>query len=788
MQYQYPLADWCRQNLPVYSPNEFFNKFIEEHQPNSSTLVDLGKWLYQAFPNSHLHLQNIVWHRVEGGCLIGRERLIKEIAYEAFKQRESKIQAEDSQKAMAYTIPNHKNNSSARDKLKTLNLHDLSSNIFGDNGFKAACLQSLNDLPDRDMPISDTVCILLNLEVFHRSFKGTFVDIHRSVGVLIVGILQTHGILYLDSGGKELDGNNFQQSMRNQAIDRAKHLEIKFKEGPNAKCDQLLINLCLLIRTAFENDSKTNLLSQPVDELLGPIQRNRRGLSLNLCKNYLQASRNLVKLISEEFRGAHHKRLRQILDKFYWDLGGLLSHFKEILNPVTILNAYNQISLLLEKFKVDIDSYYATLESSQDGYWLYCDRNVDLSAIKTAISQPLVCFQNHLKNALNDIIVLSEDQKTQLLPNVDNLRIHLKHLYEQRTVISRLVDVYRQCGESKFNTGFQKTSGRSFYKTIADFDLSPNRVKLSNLITFLNQSADITLPSSGNLLCNVSTLKMALPDYLEVCLEESIGDAEEALEATITFASLIAPKYFEESHQVREEVMKSMGRVRAFLEAVAWLKNYFFVQQPIWERPLIDANHLKAEVIKKKVKKKSGKNQKKGSKVKKKVNQPVETKSAIMIDDGQETLQKRITMENSSNSDDEAQNPVVSQSEIWKAKVEQFRAMRQMAKRLKQTGDVHPEQLHEPRNNHSFQEVLGGVFRRKLTGELALLRKSKVSEIINELITDGWTFIRVTGDHHIYTHSCLVDQVVIPYTSESEQLKRGTFNNIAKAAGWMERS
>lgn len=797
---QYPLAGWCHQNLTLYSPNIFFNKFVEEQKPNSLDMLNLGKWLYESFPDRHFDLQNLVWTRLERANLLNDGCLAQEIAYKVFKQRVKKSNLENFQKGVAkgYTVLSHERDPGSQNKLTFRNLSDLVASVFGENGFKAACIQTLNDLPDQDTSVQDVVCTLLNLEIFKRSFSGVYSDVPRSAAALIVGVYQRNDCEYEDAPAENANESrsNFQQMMCNQVINRANHLVVKLNEGPIAKSNKLLINLCLLIKVAFENHD-ANLLAQPVSELPSLFPKRGTSLSVNLCKNYLQAGRNLVKLVSEEFKGGNPKKLRQFLDTFYWDLGFIGGHYHVTPTLVTIFNDYTKISLLLENLKRDLEKFYSSIDSSHDDHWLYYDRTTDLAAMNGLISESISCFLNHLKNALNESIFLNDSQKTRLLPNAGKLRANLRHLYEKRTVIAGIVDLYRQANE-KFKINIKKMSGHSLQKTIAEFLISPNRVKLSNLITNLKVFDNPVTVFSGDFFFNVTALKKAFPDYLESFIEESIGDAEEALETCINFANQIILKGFEqEVHESFKEFNIGIQTIGAFLETAAWLKNYFFVQKPIWECSLIDEIDLKKEPVKKSAGKKAGKNKKKGVKVNKGRGRAVDPFISSLKDDAHVTQQVPVAVQaplaekvqaavkESSSSDDELENAVASASEIWKARVEQLRSMRQMARGLKQMEQV-PAQLQEPARTSSVQEVLGGAFRRKLAGELTLLRKSKVSEILKELNNDGWTLNRITGDHHIFSHPCLVGQVVIPYVSESEQLKKGTFNSVAKSAGWMD--
>lgn len=801
---QYPLAGWCYKNLPLYNPNVFFNKFVAEQKPNSLDLLNLGKWLYASFPDRHLDLQNLVWTRLEGATLINDDRLVQEIAYRAFKQRENKHRAETFQKAIAkgYTVLSHERDPKSQNKPEHVELKNFFASIFGENGFKAACIQILNDLPDKDNSIQDVVCTLLNLEIFKRSFSGRYADIARAAAILILGIYQRDGCEQVGTQGEAQNGSNFQQMMCNQVIDRAKYLEAKFKEGSFAKSNKVLIDLCLLVKAVFEN-SDGNLLAQPVSELPGLFQEKRTSLSVHLCKNYLLASRNLARLVSNEFKGGSPRKLRQILDRFDWDLGAVCAHFNGIPAPVRILSDYTQISLLLENLKSDLESFYSSIDSAHDDHWLYYDRNLDLAGIKGLISQPIGCFLSHLKNALNESVSLNENQKKRLLPDADKLRVNLRHLYEKRIVIAGIVDLYRQTKETKFKVKSLKMSGHSFHKTVADFGIGTNRVKLSNLITDLKVFDGPMTACAGDVLCSVTALKKDLQDYLESSIEESIGDAEEALDSCINFTSQISTMDFEQDFL--EAFNDSTQKIAAFLETAAWLKHYFFVQKPIWECPLIEEINLKEEAVSNS----TGKKTKKNKKIKQRRGRAVKPFVSKLVDDaaatqqvpaalnvpttGQAPIAKQVSIavqapaavNESPSSDDELEHSVDSTAEIWKAKVEKLRSMRQMAKHLKQTESVPPAKLQEPAMSSSVHEVLSGAFRRKLAGELSLLRKGKVSEILKEINKDGWTLKRIAGDHHIYSHPCLIGQMVIPYSSESEQLKKGTFNAIAKQAGWM---
>jgi predicted RNA binding protein YcfA (HicA-like mRNA interferase family) len=59
----------------------------------------------------------------------------------------------------------------------------------------------------------------------------------------------------------------------------------------------------------------------------------------------------------------------------------------------------------------------------------------------------------------------------------------------------------------------------------------------------------------------------------------------------------------------------------------------------------------------------------------------------------------------------------------------------------------------------------------------------KVSEVIKRLEAEGWFLVIQRGSHRQYKHSIIPGRVTVA-GKPSDDLALGTFNSIAKQAGW----
>ena len=64
-------------------------------------------------------------------------------------------------------------------------------------------------------------------------------------------------------------------------------------------------------------------------------------------------------------------------------------------------------------------------------------------------------------------------------------------------------------------------------------------------------------------------------------------------------------------------------------------------------------------------------------------------------------------------------------------------------------------------------------------------RRVKVRDVIRRLEREGWVLARKTGgSHRTYTHPARRGAVVVSDHGTNADMKLGTYNAIAKAAGW----
>jgi predicted RNA binding protein YcfA (HicA-like mRNA interferase family) len=758
--------------LPAYET------FINEERPTSLQVQELAENLHTSFPSSHLDIQDYVWRQIEDTAHM-QTRKITSIAYEEFKKR---YRIDESMHLI------HKPNSTIQKH--TFNLQGEWQKCFPRDSFAQICISVLGGIPPQDTPLDEVLVIMLNILTFNLTNRqrqetappDTLRDYTMSI---IGGIGISHNQFSVDYAGMIMNGDELSIEGQKIVLQRTKDLNanmslIDLKKNLLKESINQLMGLCNFLHAAYGSFSGMKQLELPLASLF-KVTPQDHNFSQSLCEKYLKSSINMLQFVRVRFQ---HKPIDKLLEKIENDTQTILRHVQENgkkkPSDLFLYTQYKSVQKIIHSLVKELELIF--MNNRPKSVWLFPSACCELGCVLYTMIVPLNSFETHIRECFSEFVNLSLEEKTLRLPDSDRLLTNLTHLYEKRTVIASYLDVLRQ-GESKGLLLQGSNKGSSLQETLIKYATSTSRLELAKLITILKATKTIETSKSGDLLRSCIQLNTSLDYYLDELIEKSIIDAQLVVENTFFLLSM-------PEDQIREAIPAleiTINNTNKFLEAVAWLHHYLGKQRIVWSEELITAPAAKTTTKKKSTSKGAGqkkkakeKNNRKATADKSEIKPDLEVQTfteAELKPPPQPIFHKTHSSEDSSSVENEDVMLAPTAAELWNTKVANFRALREIAKRITPVADS---------RSTAFQEILQGVLRNRSASHLSWLRKQKIDVILTELKNEGWVEDHVTGDHHIYKHPCLIGSISIPYSSESDQLKPGTFKSIARSAGWKQ--
>jgi predicted RNA binding protein YcfA (HicA-like mRNA interferase family) len=794
-----PYASWCQAHANL-APQQFLSEFYRDNQPTTKNLANLANCIFSNMPKNEtfLEIQDIIWGRLEGLDLKtwGNLKLTEQISYKAYQER--KVESDEQfQKSIAQAhktqvIENIMLDAEAHKDVAPIDPKILWKKYFPTQTLEEVCQMILGEIPLDRIAIDDIILILINSLILKMPQDN--LDVYEFAVKLITGTQISFQQVCINQSGRTDDPSTFMEAGRKLVVEFSLRLktsssDIEFKGTQDRvkKLQAALYGLCSIMNEAFSNVYHARQLSKPISNLLSEETLKKTPcFSPTFNRLCLQITFKSLAYFKKFYGNGVIKNTFEAFEKDLASIDRAISNIdpKQHL-PSLLLKLHNQKISSCRKFLTKMESIFNGDGCNQIKNWLFIQSpSHDLTSIIPLLFMPLLYLEKNFKNGLTHLIKFEKERSLQLLPDGEKLVANLTVLYENRMNISSYLDILRintQTIQDHESLLIEKT-GRSYHETLTEFAINSSRMELNKLITLLKPMHDIDNVHSGDILGAINHLKTALPDYLEALIRNSIGDADEVLECLekVSVWEKECDLFDENSDTIillRDNITITNLKTRVFLEAVAWLRVYFDKQHPVWNEELIKAP---AAPVKKKKKPQKGK-KKPLSKTKKKPEPKVDIEPVASVPLQETPPPVVIPVVPSEKSSKPTDN------ELWKAEVARIRSMRETARRLRRIEEARIK--NEPIDQadiESVEKVLQGSLRRRSPKEIAYLAGEKVKIILKELKKDGWIEDHVTGDHHIFKHPSLRGHLSIPYTSKSDVIDRGTFQSIAKTAGWAD--
>ncbi len=793
---EYPLAQWCRKQLDA-DPREFYRLFVAEHAPTTGDVAELALWMHKAYPECHLRIQDFLWQRlVDTDSEIANK--VNTTAFVAFQARrrlsqEASIAAirasqSDSQKRVFISQKQEEAPAS-----EPANIRSLLTKHFAGESFMDTCRAVLGELPNENLPFDDALLAMMNILVFRlaASDRERFspATIQEYAASFIAGVELSHDQMCIDGSGRLTDSTDLMNDGRRVAEERAKNLHQKFshvalrakdQEGQRRRAQ--LLSLCSFLQEVFADVRVARAIDQPIRTFIDvqPTTEARRFPAATCCA-YLQGCLNSCSILREVFGGI---RVESALSLVVNSVSTVQDEMRKASaskpHPADLVRWIDTLQVSVRNLELQLRPLFDNPKLRPKKHWMFPDGPLrDCMAVCVTVCQPLLATERQLVAYVSDAEVMQPAMRNRLLPEASNLVRNLTHLYERRLCIAGYLDEIRRRTRRSPLDLLQpnEQKGHCLQETLDSFATDSSRMELSKLITRLKLTRPLESARTGHILTGISCLKRALPDYLDQLLEDSLGDAEETLAASMRIIESVVTVHTLENDPVITEILAGMQMcikdTGEFLEAVTWLKDYIARQRTIWNEEIyVKPVPRKAKTASST---KTARQRPPKSKQLPEAKQPAPT--AVSVESPAQ-IEPEITV--SSTSPILASSvPVRRPVNTWKVHAAQMRAMHDLARRARRLSNVSRDDEQQ-----AIREVLEGALRRRTPEQLAWLNSQKVSVILEELLQEGWSEDHINGDHHIFKHCVLRGILVIPYTSTSDQLRPGTFNSIAKMAGW----